>query len=117
MVASSALRVATQEVYTALIDARNSTLASQDDTVYGVHISTTTVTWFAGGTYNPADPANQTYRFEEEVTATGTLALAEANIIFERLTGIPSASGTIILENVTKTSSSTVTIHGSGLIE
>lgn len=117
MLNASSLRVATQEVHAALIDARNSTLASRDDTVYGVHFSSTTVTRFVGSTYNAGSPSNETYRFEGEVTATGTLITAGTNIVFVRLTGIPSATGTIFLQNVTRTSTSSITIHGSGLIE
>lgn len=112
---ASTLRGATSDVYESFTRARELTLASENDTVYGVHLATSSVTRFAGGTYSAGSASNTVFTFGSIVSATGTLVMQNANITFERLTGKPSATGTIYVRNGLSTSS--VTIYGSGLIE
>ncbi|HEU4677670.1 MAG TPA: type II secretion system protein [Candidatus Paceibacterota bacterium] len=114
---ASALRAGSGEVYRALLSARASTLASNGDTVYGVHLTTTSVTRFTGTAYVPGAASNQVYTFERDVNATGTLAISGADIVFERLTGTPSASGTVYVRSGSGNGTSTIIIEGSGLIE
>lgn len=114
---ASGLRASAGEVYRAFTDARTKTLASEDDTVYGVRIATTSVIRFTGPTYSAGAATNITYTFGAGVTATGTLAVSGTNITFQRLTGKPSATGTVYLRDAGKGSTTTITIHASGLIE
>jgi len=114
---SSARTVAAQEIYMALRDARNNTLASEGDTVVGVHMSTSSVTRFTGSTYNPSDATNRTYSFIGGTIATGTLVTSGADIVFTRLTGTPSATGTVYVLDGEGTATSTIVIYASGLIE
>lgn len=114
---ASALRAAGNEVYEALIDSRTKTLASNGATVYGVHVSSTTVERFTGDTYVSGDAENEVYVFEGGVTAAGTLVTSGTNVIFARLTGEPSATGTIAVRKQDGTGTTTITVHGSGLIE
>lgn len=113
----SAVRTASLEVADAFRDARSNTLGAQNDTVYGVHVSTSSVTRFVGSTYSQGAATNEEYLFDAGVTATGTLVTSGVDVVFARLSGIPSATGTIIIENDDVTSSTTVTIHGTGLVE
>ena len=92
---SASLRVASQETYQALVDARNNTLASEGDSVHGVHIEPTKVVRFVGSSYSSTSPANVEYQFEGGVTAATSLTGGTSEIVFERLTGIPNASGNI----------------------
>ncbi len=112
---SSMLRAARDEVYGALSFARERTLASENNMVYGVHLSTSSVTRFDGGTYTAGSAGNVVYSFGAVVSATSTLITQNPNIIFQRLTGVPSATGTIFIRNGESTT--TVQIHGSGLVE
>lgn len=112
---SSMLRAARDEVYGALSFARERTLASENDMVYGVHLSTSSVTRFEGNTYTAGSASNVVYSFGAMVSATSTLITQNPNIIFRRLTGVPSATGTIFIYNGESTT--TVQIHGSGLVE
>lgn len=115
---AAAERIAAQEVYTAFIDARNRTLASEGDTVYGVYITETDVTRFTGPTYSAGDPENKVYTFDRGVAATSSLfASGSVAITFTRLTGEPSATGTVHVQGQGQTSTSTITIHASGLVE
>ncbi len=117
MYRAGALTTAQSEVYTAFRDARTKTLASQDSTVYGVMVSSTTVTRFVGDTFSPGELTNVTYFFEAGVFATGTLAQSETPIVFKRLSGVPNATGTILIEQPNLGTFKTVSIHGTGLIE
>jgi len=114
---AASLKVVTEEVLGALVDARNSTLASDGDTVFGIHLDETEIVRFAGSPYSSSDPNNVTYAFVGGVTATGTLVESNTDITFQRLTGQPSATGTIVILDNTDTASSTIMIHASGLIE
>lgn len=114
---ASALKVGTQEVLQAFTDARSSTLASENDTVFGVLVSSTSVTRFSGSVFTVGDPSNQTYFFEAGVSATGSLVTSGTDIVFTRLSGEPSATGTIYIRNDTSSATNTVVVHGSGLIE
>ncbi len=113
----SALRAGGSEVYGALVSARSDTLAAQNDTVYGVRVSSSTVTRFIGASYTPGSATNKVYTFEGEVFATSSLITSGTNIIFERLTGEPSATGTIYIRDTNGTGTTTIVIHASGLIE
>jgi prepilin-type N-terminal cleavage/methylation domain-containing protein len=114
---SSALRVGGSEVYRALTDARSKTLSSDGDTVYGVRIASTSVTRFEGATYTPGNPTNEVYVFEAGVTATGTVVTSGTSIVFRRLTGQSSATGTVYVREADGTGTTTVIIHASGLVE
>jgi len=113
----SALKAGASEVYGALVSARSDTLSAQNDMVYGVRISTSTVTRFSGVTYTPGNSTNKVYAFEKGVLATSSLIASGTNIIFERLTGQPSATGTIYIRDIQGAGTTTIVIHASGLIE
>ena len=114
---ASALRAGASEVYSALTSARTNTLGSQDGLVYGVHVSSTTVTRFEGPTYTAGSATNKVYAFEGGVTATSSLVTNGTSIVFTRLTGVSSVGGTIYVRNRDGTSTTTITIHATGLIE
>ena len=113
----SALKVSTNGVYRAFTDARNRTLASEGDTVYGVLVGTSSVTRFVGGTYTAGVATNEVYYFSGGVAATGTIVTNRVPIVFTRLTGQPNASGTIFMHNDTHTATNTIVIYATGLIE
>ncbi len=114
---SSATRSTVLIIADSLREARNNTLGAYADTVYGVRVGTSTVTKFVGDTYIEGAASNSVYSFEGGVTATGTIVTNGTNIVFTHLSGLPSATGTIIVEDSDRTSSTTLTIYGTGLIE
>ena len=114
---SSALKAGSGEVYRALVDAKENTLASDGDTVYGVRVSSTTVTRFSGPSYVPGSASNRMYTFEAGVTATGTIVMDGRDIVFSRLSGMPSATGTVYVLDADGAGTTTIIIHASGLIE
>lgn len=114
---AAALRAGGNEIYAALSSAQTKTLASKDETVYGVHVSSTTVTRFRGVSYVAGDAANEVYAFEAGVTATSTLIAGGGDILFARLTGTPSVFGTIYVRDMAGAGTTTIIIHGTGLVE
>ena len=112
---SAARKVAAQDVYQKLRTAREKTLGSDGDTVYGVRIESTSVTLFSGYAYMAGAPGNIVYDFESGVTATSSLR--GRNIVFERLTGRPSATGTVYVRSRDGNATNTVILYGSGLVD
>ena len=114
---AAALRLGVQEVHTAFLDSRNSSISSENNTVYGVHLSSTTVTRFVGDTYTAGASSNIVYTFEGGVMATSTFIENSVDIVFSRLTGEANATGSVTLSNEQHTASTTITINASGLVE
>lgn len=105
------------EVFEALTGARSNTLASKNDTVHGIHMSSTTITRFEGPAYVPGASGNRVYTFEGNVLATSTIISNGGVVTFSRLSGIPSATGTVYVYDATGAGTTTLIIQGSGLVE
>jgi prepilin-type N-terminal cleavage/methylation domain-containing protein len=114
---STTIRSGAEEVFGSLSDARSSSLSSQNDSVHSVHFSTTTVTRFEGDTYVDGAAENKVYNFEGRVAATSSIIDDGGVVTFAKITGIPSATGTIVVYDRDETGSTSVQIHRSGLIE
>ena len=78
--------------------ARTRSFSGVGTTSHGVHLSSEEVVLFSGSAYSPTDPSNHTYLLSPSVTLSSTVA----TIIFERISGKPTATSTITL------------LHGSG---
>lgn len=114
---ASAVVEAKSEIIGILRDARVRTLASRNNTNYGVHFEETRVVLFEGGTYSAAVPSNETHQLYSSRIVAIVLGGA-SEVVFERLSGAASASGTIILSatrNASKTE--TVTILATGVVQ
>lgn len=105
------------DVRDGVIEMRQRTLSSENDTLYGIHVSSTSFTLFEGSAYVFGDPDNTVIEFPGSVTATSSLSGGVTSATFTRLTGIPSATGTITIEDTTSGEQATVTISGTGLVE
>lgn len=94
------------------VDARS----SADDDAHGIHVATNTITQFVGDTYNVSDSTNQEHTFEL-VTFEANLTGGVDTIVFEKLTGIPSATGTIVVNGRDLNASTTFSVSDSGVIQ
>lgn len=102
-----------------LRDARSRAVASDGNSVYGVHFETGKAALFKGGVYNPSDPSNETYVLPGTVEVSAiNLTGGAAETIFSRLGGTTTASGTLTLSpknNLSKTK--LITIFATGNAE
>lgn len=99
-------------------DARSKTLASRDNMPYGVHFEETKAALFSGSTYGAPGTTIETYMVPVGVRiASISLANGGSNIIFARLSGTPSTSGTITFQlKSNPASSKIITILATGAI-
>jgi Tfp pilus assembly protein FimT len=114
---NGAERVTATEIADALREARNKTLSAHNDMVYGVRVGTSSVTRFVGSTYVEGNASNTVFYYEGGATATGTLVTNAVDIVFTRLTGAPSATGTIYVLDMDMLSTTTITLDGTGLVQ
>jgi prepilin-type N-terminal cleavage/methylation domain-containing protein len=101
-----------------LRQAQSQTLSSQNASQYGVHIATTSVTLFTGTTYSSSDTSNKSFLFNtRDIVSTISLIGGSTNVVFKRLTGETDQSGTITLFSPAASSTKTVTIYKTGVIQ
>jgi prepilin-type N-terminal cleavage/methylation domain-containing protein len=115
---NQALDKDTQAIVAFLDDAKSKTLASKDANQYGIHLASSSVTLFKGTSFSSSDPENKVYALDRTVYIfTQALVGGGTNIIFSRLTGETSQSGTITIASTRASSTRTVTIYKTGAIE
>ena len=108
-----------EEVRTLLLRARARTLAAEDDSVFGLHITAPSVTLFRGATYNPLAVDNELHMLDSLVTiSTYSFSGGGADVVFNKRTGATSTYGTITVALVSDPSKTrVVTITATGLVE
>lgn len=106
-----------QEVIDGIQNARRNTLASLNDTTYGVYVGTSSIAFFEGSSYSSSDPNNEYIQYTGKISATSSLSGGSWSVVFNRLNGEPSAYGTIVLTDISSQAQATVTIAATGLVE
>jgi len=109
-------RAAVLEVSSVLKETKMKTVSSETDAQLGIHVSTSSLVVFEGVTYNSADVTNVTFPILG-ATLDATLSDSSSEVVFARLSGVPSATGTIDVIDSKLNSTTTLTITGSGLVE
>jgi prepilin-type N-terminal cleavage/methylation domain-containing protein len=117
--ARKALETDTIKIVSAFNDARSKTLSSKGPSQYGVHIEATEVVVFRGTSYSASDPENEVITLSPSSRITQmNLSSAGSDIIFSRLTGASSKSGTITVGLVNDPATTRlVTIYLTGIVE
>lgn len=88
-------------VVTLLSDARERTLSSVNSSRYGVHIETARAVLFAGTAFVDGAPSNEARTLDARVSiANIALTGGASDIVFKRLSGEVSATGTIDIKLV-----------------
>lgn len=91
------LEAAASDVLRTIEEAQTKTVSATDDTSYGVHFATGQYTMFPGTTYDSANVENKTYSLPSGITITQINLGGPVDVVFERVRGTASASGTIVL--------------------
>jgi prepilin-type N-terminal cleavage/methylation domain-containing protein len=97
-------------------EARQKTLSAETTTQFGVHFASSSLVVFEGGSYDPASSSNKIYNFSN-VSLTPELSSGGSEVVFARLSGEASATGTIEILNHRSNSTTSILIRGSGLVE
>ena len=116
--ASGDLEDARSNVMGLLKDARSRTLASKNNTTYGVRFETERAVLFKGTVYSSSDPANENYNLPGSIKINDiSLTGGAVDTVFTRLNGTTTASGTITLESKRNQNTRLITIFATGNAE
>lgn len=117
---NKALEMDSKVVVEVLREARSRTLTSKNASQYGVHFSASApqITLFTGNIYVDGSATNEPYTlFSTDNILTITLAGGGSDVVFSRLTGETSQSGTIVVSSPTLSKTKNVTINKTGSID
>lgn len=106
-------------VISSIAYARSQSMSGRNDSAYGIHFASTTMTIFMGTSYN-ASSVNNVVRTLSSGVVVSRLALGTGvtDVVFGKLTGTPSATGTLTIASLRDTSKQRViTISGTGLVQ
>ena len=97
--------------------ARSNTLASKEESAFGVHLETKQAVLFKGETYNPLDVSNVIWEVSSrnEISAI-TLGGGGADVIFERLEGTTGQFGSVTLRSISSGDTQTLYIDSMGAV-
>jgi prepilin-type N-terminal cleavage/methylation domain-containing protein len=94
------LIVETDKIVFRLEEARTNALAGKNGSNFGIKFSTTTYIYFSGNSYNSADTSNITFNIDMNFQATTSLPSSDNTVIFARLNGVPSVTGTTTISEI-----------------
>jgi len=115
---AESLKADVRNIISVIDEARGKTLSSKNSSQYGVHFEEFNTTLFTGAIYSSGNPTNQ-------VTGLGSLTHISSislngggsDVIFDRLTGATSQSGTITVTLKDSSDSKNISISSTGIIE
>ena len=111
-----ALTAEAEKIITLLTRARSLTLEAKNATVYGVHFETQNAVLFTGSTYTSGSVGNHIQRLNDAVKISSIALIGGgSDVLFQKLTGATSQSGTVRLSVTSNANASTtITIAGTG---
>ena len=115
----SILNAEVENVITLLSEARSKTLASLDDSEYGVHFEANRMVFFKGNSFTEPDPDNKEIIFDQTVYISSiSLTGVGADVIFNRLIGKTDEDGTITIALTSDpTTNNVIHIYSTGSME
>ncbi len=113
------LETTAQKITAILKSAQTKTLASEDDSQYGVHFKSNQYILFKDDIYQEGTADNKTYQLSNQIEISQiNLAQATSSIVFQRINGQTNDYGTITLTSLSQSGETkTINIQSSGQIE
>jgi Tfp pilus assembly protein FimT len=111
------LNSVSEDIRLRMREARDKTLMSENNKNYGVYVGTTSVAFFIGSNFSPATSTNEYIDYEGSIIATSSLTGGTTTVVFSRLSGEASATGTVTVVDTLTGASTSITIYKTGLIE
>lgn len=106
-----------QEVILSINEQRHKTITASANSVYGVYVGTSSLVYFVGPTYSAGAASNLVTTLPPGMSATSSFAGGNWHISFARLTGEPTATGTITFFSAAENRYATVTVSALGLVQ
>ncbi len=103
-----------ETVKSALLKARTMSINGVDGIEHGIYLASTSVTIFKGVNF-VGTSIDSVYNLNHGVISSVSFSNATTSLYFNKITGSPSASGTLVLSG--ENSSTTIMIYASGLSE
>lgn len=103
-------------VKSTLNQSRVSARSAIDDQTHGIKFSSNSLTQYIGDTYTAGNPTNEVVTYNL-VTIQVDLTGGVDEIVFSKLSGLPSATGTVIVSGNKFSASTTIKISDSGVIQ
>lgn len=107
---------AVNDVVFILNQTRLSARSAESDAAHGVKFSSGGITQFTGNAYIAGNPSNITNTYGL-VTLQYALSNGVDEIVFEKLTGLPTATGTVTVVGLSFTASTTITVTSTGVVQ
>ena len=112
------LNTVSQRILSTLQRARNQTLASENETVYGVHFEGAKYVLFQGAAYDPLDTDNIDYDLDTtEIYGVNFAGVTGSDVVFDRVRGTTSNNGSVsvrLLSDNSKTQ--TILVNSQGQV-
>ena len=101
-----------------LRQAKHLTFNSKNSNQYGVHFNLNSIVLFVGPTYSAGSPTNEVYNFNPDIILYNTnITGGGSDIVFKKLTGDTNNNGTITLKSKIASTTKSISIYSTGLIE
>ena len=111
------LNTTSQKILSTLQAARTQTLASEEESVYGVHFETNKYILFKGSVYSPADPENKEFTLSSTEIYEINLTGGGSEVVFTRVRGTTANSGNVKIKVIAEPSrTQTVVINSLGQV-
>ena len=108
------VKSAVQEMLSSIDKARSQTLSSLNSSEYGVHFQSDKVIIFKGKVFSALDSNNENIEIVSPAfISTVSLTAGAGDLYFSRLSGVPSATGTVVVSSPNL--SKTITISATGV--
>ena len=108
------LKSAISDILSSLNKAQSQTLASLNSSSYGVHFQSDKVIIFKGTAFSDSDLNNEIINIISPATISNImLTEGSENIYFNRLSGVPSVTGSIVISSTNFTKTITISAVGA----
>lgn len=109
-------RTVVADIHSLIKETKQKTIAAETTGQFSIYFSTSSLTVFEGSVYSPTGISNKVYNFPN-TNLDINLSDSSQQILFSRLTGEVSSTGTIAIGHMRLNSTTTLTILESGLVE
>lgn len=114
----SELKDAQYQMVDRLRVAQSNSVFGKGNSEWGVHFETSSMTFFKGSTYNPADPDNEVITFGATVSLSGiSLNGGGDDVVYNKVYGDTDEYGTITILESNSGSTRTVTVNEVGMVD